>query len=118
VFEAWPKAERAEHIVLRLALMREIYSALRDGTVTLFRAAAHEGPPPSPPPRSFVSATFSREVAEDHFAGGPQTTSAVMWRQLTHTDRLFMTFLETPALNRQFKEAEAVLIAGSESGLF
>jgi hypothetical protein len=28
-------------------------------------------------------------------------------------DRLFMTFLETTAMSRQFREAEAVLLAGS-----
>jgi hypothetical protein len=115
-FDTWPKARRAEHIVLRLALVRELYSLLRTHAITLFRAAAHEGPVPSSPPRSFVSATFSREVAEEHFAGGPRTTAAVMWRQETPADRLFMTFLETAALTRQFKEAEAILIAGSETG--
>ena len=31
-------------------------------------------------------------------------------RQLTPAERLLMTFLETPAMSRQFKEAEAVLI--------
>jgi hypothetical protein len=117
-FEIWPKHTRAEHIVLRLALMSEVFNALSDGTLTLFRAAASEGSPPPPPPRSFVSATLSREIAEDHFAGGPQTTTAVMWRQRTPTERVFMTFLETPVLNQQFKEAEAILIGDPAGGAF
>lgn len=117
-FESWPKDARAEHIILRLALMREIYTPLTDGSISLFRAAAHEGPPPARHPQSFVSATFSREVAEDHFAGGPRTTTAMMWRQLTPAERLFMTFLETPALNRQFQEAEAILIGDPGNGAF
>ena len=118
VFERWPRGARAEHIIFRLALMRELLGPLTGGILTLFRAAAHEGSPPPPPPRSFISATFSREVAEDHFAGGPQTTTAVMWRRRTPAERVFMTFLETPALNRQFKEAEAILIADPAGGAF
>jgi hypothetical protein len=118
VFETWPKDARAGHIIFRLALMRELYSALGAGALTLFRAASHEGPIPSPPQRSFVSATFSREVAEDHFAGGARTTSAVIWRQQSTVERLFMSFLETAALSQRFKEAEAVLVAGSGQELF
>lgn len=118
VLQTWTAETRARHIIFRLALMRELFGTVTPGMLWLFRAAAHEGPPPSPAPRSFISATLSREVAEDHFAGGPRSTSAVMWRQRTPAERLFMTFLETPALNRQFKEAEAILIAGSEGMLF
>jgi len=65
-----------------------------------------------------VSCTFSPAVAEAHFAGGPSTTCAVMWRQTVNPDRLFMTFLETAAMNRQFKEAEAVLIGDPANRAF
>jgi hypothetical protein len=61
---------------------------------------------------------FSSAVAEAHFAGGPSITCAVMWRQTVSPDRLFMTFLETAAMNRQFKEAEAILIGDPENGAF
>lgn len=118
LFEQWSKDRRAEHIVLRLALTPELYARVTGQTVTLFRAAAVEGTRARPPRRSFVSATFSREVAEDHFAGGERTRTAVMWRQRTPAARLFMTFLETPALNRQFKEAEAILLADPDNAMF
>jgi len=58
-----------------------------------------------------VSATFSREVAEAHFAGGPRTQVAVMWRQAVPPARMFMTFLETAAMNARYREAEAILLA-------
>ena len=66
---------------------------------------------------SFVSATFSPEVAEEHFSGGSTTRTAVMWRRQIPIDRLLMTFVETRALNGRFKEAEALLVGepGSES---
>jgi hypothetical protein len=41
-----------------------------------------------------------------------------MWRQIVSPDRLFMTFLETAAMNRQFKEAEAVLIGDPANRAF
>jgi hypothetical protein len=69
------------------------------------------------PRASFVSATFSVDVAREHFLGGPDTRTAVLWRRRVPIDRLLMTFVETRALNGRFKEAEAVLLAepGSES---
>lgn len=58
-----------------------------------------------------VSCTFSEQVAAAHFAGGPTTKTAVMWRQVLDPARLLMTFLETVAMNGRFREAEAVLVA-------
>jgi len=68
------------------------------------------------PGSSFVSATFSPDVAQEHLREGPTTRTALMWRRQVPIDRLLMTFLETRALNGRFKEAEAVLLAepGSE----
>jgi hypothetical protein len=63
-------------------------------------------------PRS--AATFSRDVADAHFAGGPSTRTAVMTRQAVAIDRLLMTFWETAAMNRHFREAEAVVVGVPE----
>lgn len=104
------KARRAEHIVARLAFSAELWSGRGEETVTLYRGAAVEGRLPEPAWLSFVSATFSREVATAHFEGGPATRTAVMWRQQVPITRLLMTFLETRDMNRRFNEAEAVLI--------
>jgi hypothetical protein len=105
----WSRARRAEHLVARLAFTWELWSRL--GPAALYRAAATEGPLPPERPRSLVSATFAREVAEAHFVGGPRTQVAVMWRQRVAPERLFMTFLETAAMNARYREAEAILIA-------
>ena len=111
VFEgAGSKSRRAEHLVARLAFTRELWAGIGEETATLYRGAAVEGPLPEPSPSSFVSATFSREVAEAHFEGGPATRTAVLWRQRVPITRLLMTFLETREMNRRFNEAEAVLI--------
>jgi hypothetical protein len=102
------KPRRAEHVITRLAFTQELWGRVEP--VTLYRGAAVEGALPEPARSSFVSATFSREVAEAHFEGGPTTRTAVLWRQQVPITRVFMTFLETREMNRRFNEAEAVLI--------
>jgi len=108
--EPWSKVRRAEHLIARLAFSQELWSGWGHRAVTLYRGAAVDGPLPPRTPASFVSATFSSDVARAHFRGGPATRTAVLWRQVVPVSRLFMTFVETPALNGRFNEAEAVLI--------
>jgi hypothetical protein len=112
------KGTRAEHLIARLAFMQELCSAFGHTTATLYRGAAVDGPLPPRSSSSFVSATFSATVAAAHFAGGPSTETAVLWRQRVPVTRLLMTFLETPAMNRRFREAEAVLVADPGDGAF
>jgi hypothetical protein len=111
-------ARLAEHLIVRLAFIRELWRRLQPVEVTLYRAAALDGPLQAPRPSSFVSATFSAEVAEDHFRGGRTTRTAVMWRATLPIERLLMTFLETPALNESYREAEAILIADPANRAF
>lgn len=116
--EPWSRERRAAHLIARLAFARELWDTCVDQPLMLFRAAAAEEPLTERPARSFVSCTFSRNVAEAHFAGGASTTCAVMWRQVLSPERLFMSFLETAAMNRRFREAEAVLIGDPANPAF
>jgi hypothetical protein len=93
-----------------LAFTQELFAALGAKTATLYRAAATEGALLPPLPSSLVSATFSRQVAEAHFEGGPSTQAAVPWRQAVPIERMLMSFLETKAMNERFHEVEAVLL--------
>jgi hypothetical protein len=112
------KADRTRHLIARIAFSQELFATLGHRSVTLYRGAAVEGQLPVPAPASFLSATFSSEVASEHFEGSPSTTTAVLWRQRVPTSRLLMTFLETKAMNLRYKEAEAVLIADPENRAF
>jgi hypothetical protein len=107
---AWSRSRRAEHIHARLAFTQALLSHSGAAEVTLYRAAASDGPLPAPRPSSFVSATFSRDVADAHFAGGPATRSAALWREVVPVERVLMTFLETRAMNERFREAEAIVL--------
>jgi hypothetical protein len=115
----WSKPRRAEHLIARMAFTWELWSSVAgERSVTLYRGAAVDGPLPEPSASSFVSATFSREVAAAHFEGGPTTRTAALWRQHMPVSRLLMTFLETREMNRRFKEAEAVLIGDPANRAF
>ena len=111
----WSWSLRRRHVIARLGFMWALWARWEIQRVTLFRAAAAEGPIEPNRPSSWTSATFSREVAEAHFEGGPRTIAAAMWRQRVPVERVFMSFLETPALNERFLEAEAILL-GDRSG--
>ncbi len=104
----WSKERRAQHILSRLGFVHEMLARLGLTRLTLYRAIAHRDRLVPHPNHSFVSATFSREVAEAHFDGYPQGTSA-LYRQNVPVQRVFMTYLETAQMNRQMKEAEATL---------
>jgi hypothetical protein len=86
--------------------------------VVLYRGTATDGALQKAPAASFVSATFSREVATEHFEGGRNTKAAVLWRQEVPVNRLVMTFLETAEMNDRFKEAEAVLLGDPYNSAF
>jgi hypothetical protein len=111
----WRRSRRAEHILARMGFTRALWS-LADGEVPLYRGMAmHDRPETadSAGRRSspLVSASFSRPIAESHFSA-PGAAAAALYRQRLVPERLFMTFLETAAMNSQFLEAEAVLLTG------
>jgi hypothetical protein len=106
----WSRSRRADHLLWRLAFTQALWISLGARELTLYRAAATDGALEPLRHASFVSATFSSEVAQAHFEGGPATRVAVLWRQRVPIHRALMTFLETQAMNERFQEAEAVLL--------
>ena len=65
--------------------------------------------PSQPLNLTFVSATFSVEVARSHFEIGGAGATRLLMHQPVPVERLFMTYHETAAMNEQFKEAEVVM---------
>ena len=94
---AWSRERRATHLLSRMAFVQELFG---DGTVTVYRGSRE------PETASFVSASFSRAVAAENVAG----REGVVREWVVGAGRLFMTFLETEAMNRRYREAEAVLL--------
>lgn len=110
----WSRERRAEHLVTRLAFVRAMFSIAGIESVVLYRGLSSERALQERPARTFTSMTFSAEVAEAHFVGGPATVIGLLRRERVAVEHLLMTFLETRAMNSQFREAEAVLI-GADS---
>jgi hypothetical protein len=116
--DPWTKPRREEHLIVRIAVTQAIWAALGHQEITLYRGAASDSPFTARASASFVSATFSEAVALAHYEGGPTAHTAILCRQRIPISRLFMTFLETPALSDRYREAEAVLIGDPSNGAF
>lgn len=115
---SWSEQQRANHIRARLAFVRAMCELAHLDSVMLYRGYAAERPRGKRPRGSFVSATFDRAVAMAHFGGNERTAVAALYRQRVPASRLFMTFLETAALNEPYQEAEAVLLRAGARDLF
>jgi hypothetical protein len=106
----WSRERRAAHVLARLAFVRALLSHLGMATVRLYRGMACDGPLRPPDNESFVSATFSERVARSHYEAGGDAATRVLFAQAVPAGRVFMTYLETQAMNGAFLEAEAVLL--------
>jgi len=114
----WAMGRRRAHIVTRLAFVREAFTAFGIAPPVLYRAISAEGPLSSRRPAGFVHATFSLAVAVSLFGDPSDGTNARLDRSVVPLDRVFMTYLETAAMNRQFHEAEAVLLDDPDNPSF
>ncbi len=109
------RERRRAHLLLRLAFNQELFSMLGRPSVALYRATA-VGARAAPLSPSLVAATFSKEVATALFESAP--AAGVLARQQVPASRLLMTFLETPAMDDRYREAEAVLIGEPNNPAF
>lgn len=115
---SWNKQRRANHILHRLAFVRELFTRLGHASVVLYRGLSCQGQPQIRGNSSFISATFSVEVATSHFKDCDRASTGILLRQLVPIERLFMSFLETAQMNQHYKESEAVLLHDGANRLF
>lgn len=106
----WSRSARRAHIVARLGFMAAMLEQLELAALPLYRVVCSDTRLTPPRNTGFVSASFSRDVALSLFTAGQTTRSAALYWQSVPGTRLFLSFLETPALSRKFQEAEAVLL--------
>jgi hypothetical protein len=106
----WSKARRAEHVLWRLAFMRGWTKRAGWNEVLLYRGISSDEALRPEGGETFVSASFRFEVAWSCFAGAAPRPFGRLEGRRFPAERLFMTHFETEAMNRQFLEAEAVLL--------
>ncbi len=105
----WSSEKRAQHILSRMAFITALFSHYGYQTVKLYRGISSQSHLRAHANYSFVSTSFNQSVAEAHYQSGNENSTCVLYRQSVPIERLFMTFYETEQMNRQFREAEAIL---------
>lgn len=106
------KDRRAEHIVARMAFLRAFFALMSIRSVTLWRGLSTTSGLHEPSSgRSFVSTSFDEAVARAHYDSAGSAATRVIVGQLLPVEHLFMTYLETAAMNDPYQEAEAVVLA-------
>jgi hypothetical protein len=103
------KRLRRDYIVHRLAFVRATFKLLGCREVVLFRGMSTEGNWQTSSHRLFSSWTFSKDVAEA-FATSARSKHSYLVKRTFPIEKLFLTCVETNAMNRQYQEQEAVVI--------
>ena len=105
------KENRREYLINRLAFIQSYFSLFKIEEVVLYRGMSTEKGWLEIP-RTLLSCTFKLEVAQafSDFDSESKYKNAYLIKMTCPVESLFMTFLETEALNRQYKEAEALLL--------
>ena len=122
IFEGLGRKEnRRNYLIHRLAFVRAYFHLLGMKEVTLYRGMSTEwewGKRPSS--RTFASFTFSIKVARSHcsFNRNSDKKHSYLLKRTFPVEDLFMTSLETDAMNKQYKEAEALVLYHEEDGIF
>ena len=106
---AWTEERRAAHIISRTGFVQALWKRATHPGLMIYRGIGLHGDAElAASGVVLISATLSRAVAESHFNSEPCPAAALLRCQLP-VERLFMTFLETSAMNGKYLEAEAVL---------
>jgi hypothetical protein len=104
------KQLRKKYIIHRLAFVRTLFRSLGHHEVVLFRGMAAEGNWHVHSTRFFSSWTFSKEVAEAFVACNKRAKHSYLLKRTMSIEKLFLTYVETAAMNRQYREREAIVI--------
>lgn len=112
---------REKFVLHRFAFVSCLFRILGITEVELYRAMAtdkHWSLPKEP--RFWSSWTFNYQVAMDFSNLKPSTRfkNSYLVKRAMPTNQIFMTFLETKEMNRQYKEAEAIVVHEYNDTLF
>lgn len=108
--DPWNRERRAEHIVTRLAFMRGLFGHLALTDLLLWRGFSTDSRIERRDGRTFVSTSFDEAVARSHYEGGTAGSTRGLVCRDVPVGRIFMTYLETAAMNTVFLEAEAAVL--------
>lgn len=114
------KALRRKYLVHRIAFVRAFFHKLAVNEVTIYRGMSTENEWQNFVEKSLTSWTFSLKVTmvfSDLEKANKYKNGYILKRTIP-VEYLFMTYLETEEMNKQYKEAEAILFFNREKGIY
>ena len=108
---AGSKERRRKYLINRLAFIRAYFAVLDIKEIVLYRGMTTEKDWQENS-RTFLPCTFSLGVAKafSNFDRNSKYKNSYLMKMTWPVDKLFMTYLETEAMNKQYKEAEALVM--------
>lgn len=109
-----------EYIINRIAYVRAYFKMLNIDEVILYRGMSTESEWMNCYEKSLTSWTFNLEVALS-FADLDKNNkykNGYVIKRTVPIENIFMTYLETESMNKQYKECEAILFFDNEKGYY
>jgi hypothetical protein len=104
--------QRAAHVIVRMGFVQALFQACGVDSVVLYRAeSAETGLRARDVGGAIISASFRMDIVQEMAGWVDSRRTVALYRQAVPIERVLMTYLETGAMNRTFREAEAVLLA-------
>ena len=108
------------YIINRIAYLKAYFKLLNIDEVILFRGMSTDGNWMNCYEKSLTSWTFNLDVALS-FADlnkSSNSKNGYILKRTVPIENIFMTFLETESMNKQYKECEAILFFNNENGYY
>ena len=109
------KLLRRKYIINRMAFLSALFELLDINELVLYRGMSTEQGWLEKD-RTFLSCTFDPKVAEAFccMERGSKYKNSYLVKLTVPIEKIFMTYLETKAMNNQYKEAEAIILFDKE----
>ena len=110
---------RKKHILARMGWVQALLRRCGRESIVLYRMESCDGPLHSRRRETaLVSASFRMDIVQEMSGWADSQRTVALYRQAVPVERVFMTYLETEAMNQPFREAEAVLLADPSNQAF
>ena len=110
---------RKKHVLARMGWMQALLRRCGRESIDLYRMESCDGPlQPRRRETALVSASLRMDIVQEMSGWADSQRTVALYRQAVPVERVFMTYLETEAMNQPFREAEAVLLADPSNQAF
>jgi hypothetical protein len=110
---------RATHVIVRMGFVQAVFQRCGFKSVVLYRMESCDGPLHSRRSGTVLtSASFRMDIVQEMSGWSDPNRTVAIYRQAVPIQRLLMTYLETEAMNRPFREAEAILLSDPGNAAF